>query len=944
MGTPTLADVTPGTRYTVTDSARVHTRFRLDTVHAGSIALAYNPTGAAPLVVLSRNLVPLTLTPLAPGSHGPQSLAAGGVTWSISWDVVDNSTATVPPPPPPTLRVVTISIQDPSFTAADAPWTLEVSGLPAGATVDLSDAGSVVIEQVEADPTISILTPNETGVELQDVQLRARARRTVLPAPGGGKCDNLTLVWGQTSGPSAVLNQPAQFPDPATPDCRRDATVTLPALNTGTQLQFTFTATSGSFSNSGTATINAGTRTRHTMLVLDRSGSMSGARWTNAVTAAHIWLDILVALRQGVNANDRAGILVFEASSYGFRADGDNSLDVDPLIQVVYPPGWPNAPLPTPASLNTAPALGPPGGYTPIGDALIRALDRLTGLPGAPDPKNNFYSIVLLTDGYENSGLTRVDLDPPPGPGVELFDNIKRNGARNIFNFGDDAGLTFPKNARLYPIGVGPGGVQEDVLSDFAYSGSPAAGGYYQLISNVAHLSASLAAMAADDFGGAIVTAVGAPAAADYGADPDASGASPSAPPGKAVYFATSSGERRLVVVMLRTGTQELALRWRTGMNQPFQTVPAAAIAVHQRPTHVVAVVDLTQSNLNATGTEWRVQRLSGGSPESIGPDQVIPAKDLHLRTRIEFDRERYRTGQPMRITAYVEAGGRPVTGATVRVGVLMPGQSQGTTLATGSSALPNGGAAYVAANALPTYYGTTTVTVPTTGVTADVPGAAGGRIDQLHPKPAMLRAILQAQGLAEFPMVTPATVFPDGTDLLHDDGAHGDGAANDGRYGNTFTRTNLDGTYTFTFTISGHAPDGSYFSDRVEQSRYVGIEVGPLATLVDVVYLRPREPRLLEARVFVTPRSRTGEYLGPFHATAIEYRTTAGRFDGGLVTHPDGRYSRRLVYRPGERPVVTVSVQGKSMGPAVVAPGCLAALLQLARQGAQRLLPFLRR
>jgi CSLREA domain-containing protein len=62
----------------------------------------------------------------------------------------------------------------------------------------------------------------------------------------------------------------------------------------------------------------------------------------------------------------------------------------------------------------------------------------------------------------------------------------------------------------------------------------------------------------------------------------------------------------------------------------------------------------------------------------------------------------------------------------------------------------------------------------------------------------------------------------------LYDDGAHGDGAANDGEYANAFTNTNNQGDYNFDIQFSGVNKDGqpfvrkSYISRRVNNFPYV--------------------------------------------------------------------------------------------------------------------------
>jgi hypothetical protein len=185
--------------------------------------------------------------------------------------------------------------------------------------------------------------------------------------------------------------------------------------------------------------------------------------------------------------------------------------------------------------------------------------------------------------------------------------------------------------------------------------------------------------------------------------------------------------------------------------------------------------------------------------------------------------------------------------------------------------------------------------------------------------------------------VATPPSVFADGTDRLYDDGAHVDGSAADGDYANRFVRTSLEGTYTFRFTINGALPDGSPFADTITMSRWVGIQVDPSASPIVVrqLALADRSRRAIE--VFVTPTSRAGELLGPFRASAIAFRTSAGAFTGPLITHPDGRYSRTLEYA-GAAPIVTITIHGRDLPPVALGRGCLAAPLEVLRRILRRL------
>jgi hypothetical protein len=192
-----------------------------------------------------------------------------------------------------------------------------------------------------------------------------------------------------------------------------------------------------------------------------------------------------------------------------------------------------------------------------------------------------------------------------------------------------------------------------------------------------------------------------------------------------------------------------------------------------------------------------------------------------------------------------------------------------------------------------------------------------------------MLQTLLAEQNLAQLPVTTVTTgIFTDGTNLLIDDGAHGDGTAGDGDYANTFADTTKEGTYTFTFDIAATLPDGSTFTRTFTQSKWVGVEVAPWNSLVAIAAATTLPNGLVSRQILVTPKDARGEFLGPFRTNEIAFLTTAGSFQGDLVDLPDGRYSQTLVYPQGQNPVVTVTVQGKPLEPVPVVPGagCLVA------------------
>ncbi|HEX8073041.1 MAG TPA: vWA domain-containing protein [Pyrinomonadaceae bacterium] len=880
MPNPTI---TPsGAGYSVANSTRVHADLSLsffDPAAAATVQVTFAPPVAAATVTLERAggaVVPITFP-------APAQQTANITNRHIVWQTTGGGA---------TLDLA-VDDQAGANLVINEPWILKISGLAAGVTVNVQPGNNAGVTAIEADPFIEPVLALQNAGETQMVQLEARAKRSRVPATGAAACSEVTSDWAQTGGSISVMpgmgvNLATTLSDGITPACLRREQITIPALAGGAvDLVYTCTATSGVFTNTTTATVHATPRRHCTLLVLDRSGSMGGTKWANTVKAAHIWLDLYVALRQGLDNNERVGIEVFEDSTYPYHVDHTQA-SIAAATEVIFPPpaGSLKA-LPSLTDLNTI-NLGAPGDNTNLGDAIIRGLNRMVALGGVA--AQTVYTVLLMTDGYENTGTVRVSSAPEPTapPLLDRFDNIKSNAPRNLLVFTGTG-----KNVWFYTVGVGAlGSVEEDVLSDLAYGDVSAPLGYYRLISDSGDLFSTFGEALTNNVNGMMPVVSGSP----MQPDPEPGGAGPAA------YFHISAGDRKLAIVLtLSAAGQQMEVRKRaSGTNGAFESV---SVTQHARGTHITSVIDLTAGNLNATGTEWRVRRMSGANPQTLSPAAnkcVIAARDLNVRTEIVFDRAQYSTGQPMKIEARIGAGSQPVTGAKVVVELAAPGEGFGTFLATAAQ-----------------QFQVTTIPQPPPQpvVTTSTTGAPQRGFEPPTAKLALFQYLLERSGKAGLAVVTPPGFFIDGTNRLHDDGAHDDGPAGNGRYANTFANTFKEGTYTFRFTVSGNAPDGSAFSDTFTVSRWVGVDVDAVLTTLTFQGIASPHRGYLAAQVTVVPKDKRGEYLGPFRTPDIRFTSTNGVFQGDTISHPDGSYTRTLLYPEGTTPQVKVYVQGKEVG-----------------------------
>lgn len=758
--------------------------------------------------------------------------------------------------------------------AATEAWGLRVSGL-AGAACRLeqpeNDPTALTVIRLMCDPVAGFSSsPSGTVGEQTSVTLTA-----VPPNPGGTTVvgtplPTTTYRWTHSS-PIAIGAFPTTGPSQTLPFTTPGVYAPTP-LNITEQVWYGDPSAVGFLNNaSAPQTLTVQPRPQYLMLLLDRSGSMGGSRWDHARTAARVLANMFVGLRQGVSPDDRVGVMVFEDGTCTWHGP-----PIDPQIARVF--------LDAPAAVDVCgSAFGSVGACTPIGDALYRGMQELNGLGTAGNPN---CTIVLLTDGYENSGTIRVSPDTP--------------GSAPLF---EDRRSDFPDvNSRLtlYTIGVGTE-VQENVLDRLAIE-SGARGGVFRIVTDLSELKDALAQMVSfSQEAQAIVAYPGAPPVAD----PDPSAPSP------ARYFHLDPRINRLLVAVEWSNaadTLELAKREKDPTTGTFKNAfVAVGAAVKQCPTHGFVAIDVAQlyggNPDDVPETEWRLVHRSGGAPQPITDADLLVFVDLFAKAELVFDRDHYGTGDPIRLTCRLRAGPDPITSAKVTVELARPGEGLGTFLVNNSQRYK--------------------------------PSQPAGP-DPAHPKQLMLQQLLRANDMSALPVDHPAVIFADGTAELFDDGAHGDGAAGDGDYSNLFVDTTKEGTYTWRIFVDGILPDGSTFNRLLVVSRWVGVTVDAGSSPVTWTSV-PGPAGQLAAEVSVTPRDLRGEYLGPFRASDVEFKSTAGTFAGDVESHYDGSYTQTLIYRKGETPSVTVIVQDRPFRPIPVGgKGCLGGWWKIGRKKRQ--------
>ena len=144
----------------------------------------------------------------------------------------------------------------------------------------------------------------------------------------------------------------------------------------------------------------------------------------------------------------------------------------------------------------------------------------------------------------------------------------------------------------------------------------------------------------------------------------------------------------------------------------------------------------------------------------------------------------------------------------------------------------------------------------------------------------------------------------------MHDDGMGIDLKANDGIYTGIFKNTQYEGNYTFIFRAKGQNRDGIVFDRAKTLSEYVKFSVDPKKTDVKAMSTtQDKKNKINVTTLRITPRSLTGDYLGPFRAERIQLSTNSGVYVNDIVDNMDGSYKMALTYPIESDPDIMILV-----------------------------------
>lgn len=843
--------------YTVSNSDFIAIDIQLQTIDDSAVELT--------LTIPAGGTVSLLRNPANWTSVGTPVLAAGAWTAVppplVDWNVTIAAGALATSP-----AVVSLSS---NTSNASGLLRIVVTGIGVQPATIEGSAGLFSINRVLAAPSVSaVAVTSGTPVrERKTITISASAAHTVR--------QNGAAVPPLSAAPTIVQRWSE---DPANPLALTDfsnlgatATFTAPGIYQPETLNFTAAA---SLDLNDNGLLNVGEpatsqvlavplqQVRYGLvLVVDRSGSMTGtlgggtSKWQAAVQAAHGWTDLFRAFRP--QANHLAGVVTFEHGGCSWTPTPDADITFRNPSTAASVTGL--TALSGLGNVNDW-NLGSEQSCTPIGDALVKAW-RGIGSALGPDDAG---AVILLTDGYENSGSVAIAGSAPPA--IPKFSARRTQSDLNTANT-----LIGP---RVYTIGVGQS-VDEDVLNLMGNS--------YRLITkSLDEMKPAFAAML-----GLVVDAQEVMTAPPMASDPEA--------PANALYFPVSTKEQVLTfMVRWSTITDNLRVGHRAQGSSAAITLvnPGdSGVSLTKRGTHGLLRVDLRVAfpGIPSPASEWRLQHVdSGNAARALPVSNALVMVDLVTKAEVNFDHKHYFIGQPIKLECRIRSGGVPVTDATVIVDCARPGEGLGTFLTTNSRRH---------------------------GSTQPAPAKGG---DPLSGKGLMFKSYLAALDKEELAIVST----PDFE--LFDDGAHDDGPADNGDFANVFTDTAKEGTYTFRVRIDGTLGDGSRFTRIFVKSTWVGVLPDPDLLSVVWAMIGNSGTRIISLAT-ITPQTKGGEFLGPYRGAEIQFVAHGGMLDGDLIDNLDGSYSQRVIHDRDTDPILSTTIYGTPMtpvGPAFDSPG----------------------
>lgn len=369
------------------------------------------------------------------------------------------------------------------------------------------------------------------------------------------------------------------------------------------------------------------------------------------------------------------------------------------------------------------------------------------------------------------------------------------------------------------------------------------------------------------------------------------------------------------------------------------QITPKTPIArYYAGRTHKMYAVDIDQLGGDYVG-EWTMivgYRASGGdvppvelTSEAVSSDVVetysydaIMRSGLHLS--VQFDKERYHTGDRVVVMAQLTENGRPLLGQNVQVQVKRPDEGIGNWYADHS--------------------------VPFETIEEALAGPFGpnsaASVEQISPVFKKQYYLTSVETVA-VPAYTNA--FSNAVDM-HDDGQDGDVRGQDGVYTAVLDDLAIrPGVYSFTIVATGATgATGGGDAFRREQVIHFNVQTRIDTSLdftqvvIESLGTEGGGPfgigGLQQFRAYIRPEDHLGNIWGPGHAHEVVIESTGAHPIGPVIDDLEGGYYRDFEYDAfAGTPTVDFEVGGETIPPQVVRPdgrvggSCLLLLLAFA-------------
>ncbi len=287
----------------------------------------------------------------------------------------------------------------------------------------------------------------------------------------------------------------------------------------------------------------------------------------------------------------------------------------------------------------------------------------------------------------------------------------------------------------------------------------------------------------------------------------------------------------------------------------------------------------------NLLAGQWSFIDIDEQGSDSASPEglEKLVFVNPDIQSQFWFERNSHGTGQAIQLFADLRDSTIPIAGADVIVEVTKPVEAVGELLST----------------------------VPPPKFIPDQ------KNDALSPRLVHLGSVYQY--LKRNKLRTASETIK-----LYDDGTHGDQIKNDGKYTNSYSSTEYEGSFTFRYIAQGTTPSNKRFARTRTIAERVHVNVTPANTKMSSKPVACFDTKLQRAEVLVVPKDQFGRRLGPYRTQDLAFQAKNAILVGSVMDNRDGTYSQLIEYTSDKKvpaPIVTAFVRNNPVGRIRVKP-----------------------